>query len=229
MLHLFCWRGNAYSEGIVHPKLGNVRVAQKAMLNSNLPALALFAFVTSVTPGPNNLMLLASGANFGFRASIPHLLGISSGALILLVSVGLGLAELFSLWPWAEVAMKWIGAGYMLYLAWRIASASPPNGSAARAARPMRYIGAFAFQWVNPKLWLMALSAFSIYVPSSGNDFSLVLTVAALFSLINLPTISVWALGGAKLRHLLTEQRRVKVFNLSMAALLLATLWPMLR
>lgn len=144
------------------------------MLNDNLPALALFAFVTSVTPGPNNLMLLASGANFGFRASIPHLLGISSGVLILLVSVGLGLAELFSLWPWAEVAMKWIGAGYMLYLAWRIASASPPNGSAARAARPMRYIGAIAFQWVNPKLWLMALSVFSVYVPSSGG-FALVL------------------------------------------------------
>ncbi|MBN8743730.1 MULTISPECIES: LysE family translocator [Thiomonas] len=198
------------------------------MLNDNLPALALFAFVTSVTPGPNNLMLLASGANFGFRASIPHLLGISSGVLILLVSVGLGLAELFSLWPWAEVAMKWIGAGYMLYLAWRIASASPPNGSAARAARPMRYIGAIAFQWVNPKLWLMALSVFSVYVPSSGG-FALVLGGAVLFSLINLPTISLWALGGAKLRHLLTEQRRVKVFNLSMAAMLLATLWPMLR
>ncbi|MDY0329275.1 MAG: LysE family translocator [Thiomonas sp.] len=198
------------------------------MFDINLPALALFAFVTSVTPGPNNLMLLASGANFGFRASIPHLLGISTGVLILLASVGLGLAELFSLWPWAEVAMKWIGALYMIYLAWRIARASPPDGSAVRESRPMRYIGAFAFQWVNPKLWLMALSVFSVYVPGSGG-FSLVLAVAALFSLINLPTISVWALGGARLRHLLTEQGRVKVFNLTMAALLLATLWPMLR
>ncbi|MBN2691502.1 MAG: LysE family translocator [Burkholderiaceae bacterium] len=198
------------------------------MLNDNFSALVLFAFVTSVTPGPNNLMLLASGANFGFRASIPHLLGISSGALILLTSVGLGLAELFTQWPWAEIAMKWVGAGYMIYLAWRMASASPPDASAARAQHPMRYIGAFAFQWVNPKLWLMALSVYSVYVPSAGG-FSLVLGVAVLFSLINLPTISVWALGGSKLRHLLTERRRVRVFNLAMAALLLATLWPMLR
>ena len=198
------------------------------MFDSNLSALALFAFVTSVTPGPNNLMLLASGANFGFRASIPHLLGISTGVLILLVSVGLGLAELFSLWPWAESVMKAVGALYMIYLAWRIASASPPDGSSARESRPMRYVGAFAFQWVNPKLWLMALSVFSVYVPGSGG-FSLVLAVAVLFSVINLPTISVWALGGARLRHLLTDQRRVKVFNLSMAALLLATLWPMLQ
>lgn len=197
------------------------------MLNDDLSALALFAFVTSVTPGPNNLMLLASGANFGFRASIPHLLGISTGVLILLVCVGLGLAEIFSQWPWTEVAMKWLGAGYMVYLAWRIARATPPAASAARSPRPMRYLGAFAFQWVNPKLWLMALGVFSVYVPSSGG-FALVLGVAVLFSLINLPTISVWALGGAKLRHWLIDRRRVRLFNLTMAALLLATLWPML-
>ena len=91
----------------------------------------------------------------------------------------------------------------------------------------MRYLGAFAFQWVNPKLWLMALGVFSVYVPSSGG-FLLVLGVAVLFSLINLPTISVWALGGAKLRHWLIDRRRVRLFNLTMAALLLATLWPML-
>ncbi len=197
------------------------------MLTDNLSALALFAFVTSLTPGPNNLMLLASGANFGFRASIPHLLGISTGVLILLASVGLGLAEVFSHWPWAEVATKGIGAGYMVYLAWRMASASLPDASAGRAPRPMRYISAFAFQWVNPKLWLMALSAFSVYVPGS-RGFLTVLAVAALFSGINLPTISVWALGGARLRHWLMDRRRVRVFNVAMAALLLATLWPML-
>src|SRR5688572_22321069 len=116
-----------------------------------LLAFSLFAVVSSITPGPNNLMLLASGVNFGFRATVPHMLGISIGLFILILAVGFGLAEVFSQLPWSYSILKWSGAIYLLYLAWRIAISGPPENanSNARSAKPLSFWGATAFQWVN--------------------------------------------------------------------------------
>ncbi len=199
------------------------------MPHDGVLAFALFAFVSSITPGPNNLMLLASGANFGFRASVPHVLGITSGFMLLVASVGFGLAAVFSRWPWAYDAMRWIGAAYLLVLAWRIARAAPPDPSRGRVgrARPMRYWGAVAFQWVNPKAWLMALSAFSTYVPATGG-LAVVLGAVALYGAINLPSVTAWALGGSQLQRLVGTRRRAAAFNLAMAGLLVASLLPLL-
>ena len=199
------------------------------MPHDGVLAFALFAFVSSITPGPNNLMLLASGANFGFRASVPHVLGITSGFMLLVASVGFGLAEAFSRWPWVYDAMRWVGAAYLLVLAWRIAHAAPPDPSRSRdgRTRPMRYWGAVAFQWVNPKAWLMAVSAFSTYVPATGG-LSVVLGAVALYGAINLPSVSAWALGGSQLQHLVGTRRRAAAFNLAMAGLLVASLLPLL-
>ena len=203
---------------------------KSAMSHATLLAFALFAFAASITPGPNNLMLLASGATFGFRATLPHLLGVASGFLLLVACVGFGLAEVFSRWPWVYTGMRWVGAAYMLYLAWRIATAPGPDGSraAGRASRPMSFLGAVAFQWVNPKAWLMAVSAFSTYIPA-GRGILLPLGAVLLFGAINLPSITAWAFGGSHLQRVLRTPGRALAFNLLMSGLLLASLLPMLR
>jgi threonine/homoserine/homoserine lactone efflux protein len=193
-------------------------------------AFAIFALVTSITPGPNNLMLLASGVNFGFRSSVPHMLGISLGFLVMVMAVGLGLAEVFNRFPWIHGVLKWVGAIYMLYLAWCIAHSGPPDdpGSRGRSSRPLGFLGAAAFQWVNPKAWVMALSAFSTYVPASGGIKAIVLA-ALLFAAVNLPSVGLWALSGARLRHFLQGPRNLRLFNHGMAGLLVVSLYPLLR
>lgn len=192
-------------------------------------AFSLFALVASITPGPNNIMLLASGVNFGFRSSVPHMLGISSGFLVLTLAVGLGLAEIFSRLPWTFVILRWTGAIYLLYLAWCIAMSGPvqdtnPEG---RSAKPMGFWSAVAFQWVNPKAWVMAVSTFSTYVPAASGTGTIV-SAAVLFSIIGLPCIVVWTLFGSGLRHVLQVRRNLVIFNYSMAALLVLSLYPIL-
>ncbi len=191
-------------------------------------ALSVFAFVSSITPGPNNLMLLASGMNFGFRATIPHMLGISLGFFVMELAVGMGIAEAFERFPAVYTLLKWAGGAYLLYLAWRIANAGVvrADDKTAAAGKPLSFFGAAAFQWVNPKAWAMAVSAFSIYVPPPVS-WMLVVGVSALFAIINLPCVSSWALFGSGLRHWLREPRYARVFNIVMALLLVATLLPM--
>jgi threonine/homoserine/homoserine lactone efflux protein len=195
-----------------------------------LVAFALFAFVSSITPGPNNLMLLASGMNFGFRASVPHMLGISGGFFILLLAVGFGLGEVFARQPITYAVMKWAGAIYLVYLAWRIANAgavADPEEGAIKPT-PLGFTGAALFQWVNPKAWVMAASTFSIYLPPNSG-WALGVAFAALFTAINLPCVSCWTLFGSRLKRWLKDPRYARVFNIVMAVLLLASLVPILR
>lgn len=201
-------------------------------------AFALFAFVTSITPGPNNLMLLASGVNYGLRRSLPHILGIGIGFTAMVLAVGLGLAEVFDRLPWMYTVLRWVGAAYLLYLAWSIANSGPPpadvdtgEGADARStlARPgpMSFWSAAAFQWVNPKAWVMAVGAFSTYVPAHPSTL-LVAGVAVLFGVINIPSVGTWALSGAALRKALQVERTRRLFNIGMAALLVLSLVPLL-
>lgn len=191
-------------------------------------ALLGFAIVSSVTPGPNNLMLLSSGVTFGFRRTIPHMLGIGVGFVILLLAVGAGLGALLTALPWLHTALKIAGGVYLLYLAWHIAMADTIEAEGTDGAQPMRFIGAAAFQWVNPKAWLMAVSAMATYtIP--GNYLWTMLLVAFAFGLVNLPCVSLWAGLGSALRPLLSSPRLVRGFNIAMALLLVVSLWPMLK
>lgn len=194
-----------------------------------LLAFSLFAFVSSITPGPNNLMLLASGVNFGFRATIPHILGIALGFFILLLAIGFGLAQAFSRFPWLYNILKWVGAIYLLYLSWRIARSGPPEDtdSNARSTEPLSFWGAAAFQWVNPKAWVMAASAFSMYVPASSGGI-VIAGVAMLFTVIGLPSLGIWTLFGSGLRQVLRVRRNLMIFNYCMAAALVLSLYPLL-
>ena len=190
-----------------------------------LIALLGFAFVTSVTPGPNNMMLLASGVNFGFRRTVPHMLGISVGHSVMVFLVGLGLAGVFKAWPPALVILKLVSVAYMLWLAWKIAHAGAPGEGRAKA-RPMTFLQAAAFQWVNPKAWAMALGAVAAYVPDPS--IWAYATVAMVFSAVNLPSVAVWAGAGQAVRRWLAGPGRLRAFNWTMAALLVLSLWPVL-
>ena len=162
-------------------------------------ALLGFAFVTSVTPGPNNMMLLASGVNFGFRRTLPHMLGISSGHALMVFLVGLGLAGVFQAWP-------------------------PAPGEGGVKAQPMTFLQAAAFQWVNPKAWAMALGAVSAYVTEpSPLAYA---AVAGAFACVNLPSVAVWAGAGQAVRRWLDGPGRLRAFNWGMAGLLVLSLWP---
>jgi threonine/homoserine/homoserine lactone efflux protein len=188
-------------------------------------ALVLFALVTSLTPGPNNLMLMASGANFGFRRTVPHMLGVALGFVFMAVLVGVGLAGLFQTYPQAATALEVASVLYMLWLAWKIAHAAPPTEGEA-AGRPMTFLQAAAFQWVNPKAWAMALTAVTVY--SADRSLPGVALVAAIFGAVNLPSVGLWVVLGEQLRRLLTSRARLVAFNWTMAGLLVASLAPAL-
>ena len=196
-----------------------------------LAALVLFAFAASITPGPNNIMLLASGANFGLRRTVPHMLGISLGHALMVALVGLGLMRVFDLVPWLRTALMAVCAIYLLYLAWKIANAAPP-ADVPSDARPFTFLQAAAFQWVNPKAWYMAIYAQTSFAPEGGvlgSAWLGAIAVAAVFSATNLPSVTVWAWGGVQLRRWLQRPGRLRAFNITMALLLVASLYPMLR
>ncbi|WP_434673898.1 LysE family translocator [Pseudomonas sp. R1-15] len=192
-----------------------------------LLGFALFALVTSITPGPNNTMLLASGVNFGFNRTIPHMLGITCGFFSLVLAVGLGLGAVFQTYPLLYTVLRYVGAAYLIYLAWKIAHSGPVSDDGAGENKPISYWGAAAFQWVNPKAWIMAIGAISTYTPLQGYFFNVVV-IAAVFALINLPSVSLWVVCGSLLRNLLQDRRWLRVFNWGMALLLVASLYPLL-
>lgn len=191
-----------------------------------LAAFIGFAFVTSITPGPNNMMLLASGVNFGVRRTVPHMLGISIGFLLLVVAVGLGLDQLFHAFPLTYQALRYLGAAYLLYLAWGIARAGAPQANGRGSGKPFSFLQAAAFQWVNPKAWIMAIGAITTYTPQQGFVGN-VLLIAVLFAVVNLPSVGVWTVLGSYLRHWLEQPARRRVFNIGMALLLVASLYPL--
>lgn len=186
-----------------------------------------FAFVTSITPGPNNLMLLSSGVNYGFVRTLPHMLGIGSGFALLLVFVGIGLGNLFELFPLTFTVIKIAGGSYLLYLAYKIAT-SGPVGEAENTGKPMSFIQAAMFQWVNPKAWVMAVSSMSAYTSPDNYNFT-VFIVAVVFPIVNIPSVACWAGFGTSMQSFLQDPLRLKYFNYFMAVLLVASLWPMLR
>lgn len=191
-------------------------------------ALLVYAFVTSVTPGPNNFMLLASGVNFGFVRTIPHMCGIGFGFFTLLLGVGFGLGALLTAFPQLHLALKIAGGAYLLYLAWKIAMSRSMGKAGDAKARPMSFVEASLFQWVNPKAWVMAVTAMALYQDPLSPYWS-VLMIGVVFALTNFPSVSVWAAFGVGLRSFLADPVRLKWFNIGMGVLLAATLWPMLK
>jgi threonine/homoserine/homoserine lactone efflux protein len=187
-------------------------------------ALLTFCVVGGVTPGPNNMMLMASGVNFGVRRTLPHLVGVVLGYVLMVALVGFGLDAIFRVAPWLLPAMRWAGAAYLLWLAWRIANSGAVKEGAA-AAQPLGALAAAAYQWINPKGWVLAVSALTTYAVSANYAVS-VIVVASTFLLIGFPCSGVWLLFGAAMRRFLADPRRARPFNWTMAALLVASIVP---
>ncbi|MDA5556728.1 LysE family translocator [Shimia sp. MMG029] len=193
------------------------------MTNDVLTALLLFAFASTITPGPNNLMLMASGANFGFARTIPHMLGVGVGFVVMVALVGLGLMQVFDHIPMAHTVLTVASVAYLMWLAFKIARSGAPDETETTGT-PMTFLQAAVFQWVNPKTWTMALTAITLYAPD--RSVVAILLVAAAFGAVNLPCISSWIVLGQQMRRLLTSPARLMAFNWTMAALLVASLYP---
>lgn len=190
-----------------------------------LSALALFTLITSITPGPNNLMLMASGANFGFARTVPHMMGITFGFMAMLLLVGLGLIRVFDAFPVIYTILKVLSVIYLLFLAFKIATAGPAQQALAKG-RPMSFLQAAGFQWVNPKAWAFGLSIITIYVPVAG--FGPLLFAACVVAVMAFPSVTIWTVLGQEMARFLTNPGRLRVFNWTMAGLLVASLLPVL-
>jgi threonine/homoserine/homoserine lactone efflux protein len=190
-----------------------------------LGAFTVFAIVTLFTPGPNNLMLLTSGVNFGLRRALPHLLGVALGFPVMVAVIGFGLGALFTAWPPLYTVIKYVGAAYLLYLAWLIAHSGAAMSTGPARGRPISFLEAAAFQWVNPKAWVMAVGAISSYAALTVFPFNIV-TIAVIFAVLGLISAAAWVGFGTSLRPLLARPRLVRTFNIAMAVALVLSIVP---
>lgn len=194
-------------------------------------ALLLFVASMAVTPGPNNIMLMTSGLNYGVKRSIPHLLGICIGFPVMVLMVGLGMSTLFTAYPALHSIIKVLGVVYLLYLAWKIAASSPASlntSSSKPSSSPFTFIQAALFQWVNPKAWIMATGAIATYTTETGDLFWQVIIISSVFFMMAIPCVGIWLFFGVALKHYITSARHLKIFNVSMALLLVISIMPVL-
>lgn len=195
------------------------------LTTETLIALVIFAIVSSITPGPNNIMLLASGVQFGLKKTIPHMLGICFGFFILCIAVGLGIGALLQAFPTFHLILKVISAIYLVYLGIKIALSRSISDDTASAAKPMTFLQASLFQWINPKAWMMAVSAMIMFSSTQYPLLSMLL-ISIVFAIVNLPCVSVWALFGVLLKRFLSQPHYLKWFNILMGSLLIASIYP---
>jgi threonine/homoserine/homoserine lactone efflux protein len=195
------------------------------MSHSLLIAFVMFATVMFFTPGPNNIMLLASGLTYGFRRTVPHIAGITIGFAFMVGSVGLGLGTIFIAYPVLQTILKYAGAAYLIYLAAAIAMSEPLAPDQDNRRGPMTFWGAAMFQWVNAKGWVMVIGTITAYAAIAAFPWSIVIQVG-LSLILGAVSCTAWALFGSALRPVLTSRRVVRAFNIIMALLLLASLYP---
>ena len=198
------------------------------MTFDQLIPVALFVIAMVGTPGPNNLMLLTAGANFGFRRSLPHILGITMGCQVLLLAIALGLGQMFSAWPLSIVLLKLGGGGFLVWMAVQLLRPRAAALGEGAEARPLSFLQAALFQWVNPKAWLMLITGLATYVNPQQMLVSTLL-IGVTFALVGLPLTCLWNVGGVALKDWLQHDRRLLHFNRLMAVLLLVSLLPLLR
>ena len=218
-----------------------------------LLAITLFVVSTTITPGPNNIMIMTSGLNYGISRSLPHLLGICFGFPLMVLAIGLGLGTLFEQYPGIHEVIKYLGIAYMLFLAWKIAT-SHTDVNKTRAAKPLSFIQAALFQWVNPKAWVMSVTAMSVYTNPANYTFTVLLIgwfifstlaeasytsvaadaylqaliIALTFLLLSFPCVGLWLFFGLSLKNILASETQQKYFNFGMGAVLAASVLPML-
>ena len=191
-------------------------------------AIFIFGLSTGITPGPNNIMLMTSGMNFGIKQSIPHLLGICLGFPVMIILIGLGFSIVFEQYPILHEVIKILGLVYLLYLSWLIASASP-DSLESKKFKPFSFIQAALFQWVNPKAWVVATSSISAYTTLEASIYSQVFVIAIIFLVAALIVTSVWLVFGKGIKQILQSAKQQRIFNITMALLLVASVFPVIQ
>ena len=188
----------------------------------------MFAFSFSITPGPNNIMLLSSGLTFGYKKTIPHILGVVIGSSLMTISVGLGLGEFFKIYPFAFTIIKIVGIIYLVLLAWKIANSSAKFVHNHEDSKPMKFIPIMIFQWLNPKNWIRIITIMSLYITSVENATIQIVIIALISFLSVLISANFWAIGGIVLKKLIKSNIGIKRFNVTMAILLILSVVPTL-
>lgn len=196
------------------------------MFESSLPVLvplAAFALAASITPGPNVIMLAASGANYGFLRTVPHMLGISIGYPVMLLVMGLGLDQVFQNSPQIHMIMKFAGSAYLVYFAYRIATAERTE-NVTSTGKPLSFVQAALFQWINPKAWVMGISAIATFTKVGDSSLGQILVIGGVFMAASVPSVSVWCGFGVAIGRILRSPAHFRIFNLTMALLLVASI-----
>ena len=192
-----------------------------------LLSIFLFAIATAFSPGPNNLMLLSSGLTFGYKKTIPHILGVMVGFPLMVIAVGLGVERVFELFPSLYDILKVFGLAYLLWMAWQIANFSGSmSKDDEKRQKPFSFIQAAVFQWLNPKAWIMAITATTSFITSSTHLFVQIMIIAFVYLLVGLGSTNAWALGGLFLQRVISNERHVRVFNVSIAVLIVLSVGP---
>ena len=200
---------------------------QEIYTTTMLLSIISFAVATAFSPGPNNLMLLSSGLTFGYRKTTPHILGIVVGFPVMVMAVGLGVESVFELFPKLYDILKVLGLGYLIWMAWQIANSSGSiSNNETKKKKPFTFLQAALFQWLNPKAWIMAITATTSFSTSTGHLFIQIMIIAFVYLLVGIGSTSSWALGGLFLRRIISNERRVKVFNIIMAILIVLSVVP---
>jgi len=191
-----------------------------------LISIFIFSFATSMTPGPNNIMLLSSGLTYGYKRTIPHIYGVVLGFPFMTICVGLGLGKIFEIYPIAFTILKIIGIFYLLWLAWHIANSKPSFKENDESSEPLRFVQVVLFQWVSPKNWIKIITAISVYVTSLENSLIQIIVISIIFFSTVLMSANSWAIGGIVLKKLIKSEIGIKRFNIIMAILLVLSIIP---
>ncbi|MBE9540017.1 MAG: LysE family translocator [Proteobacteria bacterium] len=190
-------------------------------------AILLFAFTATITPGPNNVMIMTSGVNYGVRRSLPHFFGICLGFPVMVILVGLGIGAVFERFPLVHEVIKVVGVAYLLYLSWRIATSSPVSLEGGEG-KPLTFWQAVLFQWVNPKAWVMVTGAVAAFTSVSNGIYFQVLLITSAFVLAVFPCVAIWMTFGLGLKKLLKDPSHQRIFNVAMAVLLVSSIAPVI-
>ncbi len=192
-------------------------------MSSTLISMFAFVLAASFSPGPNNIMLTASGVNFGFIRTVPHMAGIIAGFPTMILAVGLGLGQIFIQFPQLHDILKWLGSAYLLFLAFKIATAARPKQNTT-VAKPLSFIQAALFQWVNPKGWIVSVAALANYTTQEESYLIETLVVVGMFLAVSLGATTSWTFFGSLIRHLLRSEWALRLFNMIMATLIVASI-----
>jgi len=199
---------------------------QELYTSTMLLSIISFAFATAMTPGPNNFMLLSSGLTFGYKKTLAHIVGVMVGFPMMIIAVGLGMGTVFDMYPSLYDVLKVVGIGYLVWMAYKIATSSSSMGSGDEVKKPFTFVQAMLFQWVNPKAWVMVITAMGSFITSKENAFLQVLIIAFTYLCIGFLSTNFWAFGGVYLQKFISNEKRVKMFNGVMAVLIVLSVLP---